>query len=681
MRDFLSGACPDRTRGNSACWLRRLTLGCAVLAAAACAREPGPHSGPTPSAAGSASGGPAAPGLVASSALDLPGARAAALGSLLLPDAYAGAEPAVAPTAEADLPSYRIDQAIDADAASYRGTVTIDYPNPTGRPLSEVPLLLHPNAGRELGLDAAESGSLTVTTLTRGSAGSDTPGTGVDVRQVRPTLVIARLDEPVAPGARLALTVRYEGKLRRLSDDANDMFAQAMGAMGSLGPGAAPADYGLLAVGDGIFTVASAYPMVAPFRDGAFDTAAPAAFGDLAYNGVGRFAVRTVVPKGVTLVSNLVDAPPEPLGTDKLAFDSAGSFVRDFVLVGGRDLQRATEQHGAVRVSSVYRARDAAAGQAVLHAAVASLGSYERRFGPYPYSELDVAEASLVGGAGGVEFSSMVLIAGMLYRSPEDSTHPLALLMKVMGKLNSTLDTLPGGPPGPNAQKPALDPQQMLHDMLSQTLEFTVAHEVAHQYFAGIVGNDCHRWPSLDEPIAQYAAGLALEDAHGKAAADSAMDRNVKVNYAVYRMLGGPDRAVLRDTASFASAAEYAGLVYGKAPYAYVTLRRKLGDTKLHAALRTVVTRYRFGLLTTEQWITAIEEAAGGPASGVRPTFQRWLEQAHGDADLSVDDSGSFLFDMMFPPEVSASMRQSFGSLGIQPRELFRVLMGAGLGG
>lgn len=42
---------------------------------------------------------------------------------------------------------------------------------------------------------------------------------------------------------------------------------------------------------------------------------------------------------------------------------------------------------------------------------------------------------------------------------------------------------------------------------------------------------------------------------------------NVKLNDAVYRLLGGPGRPAARDIASFRSRIEYAGLVYGKAPY------------------------------------------------------------------------------------------------------------------
>jgi hypothetical protein len=339
---------------------------------------------------------------------------------------------------------------------------------------------------------------------------------------------------------------------------------------------------------------------------------------------------------------------------------------------------------GTTRVTSVYRARDAEKGKVALDAAASALRSFTSRFGAYPYPELDVVEASIVGGAGGVEFSSLVLVAGMFYRDASKLESPMASLMKMWGTLGGQVGKL-GEPPratGPKGAKDAgaapktADPTQ---EILDSALEFTVAHEVAHQWFAGIVGNDSHRSPSLDEPMAQYAAGLAIEDRRGAAAAKTAMDHNVKLNYALYRLLGGPDRPVLRDTAQFRTQVEYAALVYGKAPYAYVALRKSLGDERLHRAIRHAVKKHHLGIATTEQWIAAVDEGAG-PGSGVKDTFRRWLSETHGDADLGVDDSGEFVMTALFPREVADTLRQSLPAVGMKPKDLLRMVFGGALG-
>lgn len=574
----------------------------------------------------------------------------------------AGERAAVKKRVAEEWPRYEIDQAIDDVTGTFAARLVLDLPNTTGAPLDTVPLLLHPNAAADLG--AAEPGAAAITV----TGVESLAGPKASFTVVRPTLVEVKLATPLGAGDRVRLAVRYEGRLRQLGTRANDVFAQAMASLGGLA-GAGVADYGLLGVGDGLLTFASAYPMLAPWRDGAFDIGRPGRVGDLAYNGMASFRVRTVLPDGVQVVTNLVDAPAKAAPGGGLLFVSEGAAVRDFVLVAGRDLERASVEVGGTRVTSVYRAKDARAGKVALDAAAAALASFEKRFGAYPWAELDVVEASLVGGAGGVEFSSLVLMAGMLYRDPGESTSPLAMLMKMWGGLGDLLGGLDGAAP----------PAQQVADTLDTALEFTVAHEVAHQWFAGIVGNDSHRFPSVDEPLAQYAAGLAIADRHGRDAGRSAMDMNVKLNYALYRVLGGPDRPALRDTASYRTPIEYAGLVYGKAPYLYVELAGKLGEEKLHRAIRKAVEKHRFGIVGTPEWIATLEKAAGGKGSGVAAAARRWLEEAHGDQDLHVDEEGDFVLEAVFPPEVVANLRQSLPIVGMKPRDLLLMIFGGGL--
>lgn len=583
---------------------------------------------------------------------------------LLHPAARPGLERQFGVQSLDELPVYEIDQALDDVTGTFAGRLTLTYTNLTGTPLLTLPLLLAPNVAAELGGASGDSGTLTVTEVTTSA------GPAATFTTVRPDLVLVRLAAPLAPGRRVALLVRYTGRLRLLPPNANDLFAQALGSVKALA-GAQAADYGLLAAGDGIVTVASAYPMLAPLHEGRFQTGRPPRFGDLVWNGVASFRVRTVVPVGLTVVTNLVDRPPTSVPGLGEVVVSEGALVRDFVLVAGRDLERRSVGVGATRVTSVFRRRDAAAGAKVLEIAAAALGSLERRFGPYPYTELDVAQASLVGGAGGVEFSGMVLVAGMLYRSPMDSTSPMAALMQALGGMRGSLGG-PGGPPQGSTALPGAD-------LLEGILEFTVAHEIAHQYFAGIVGNDSHHAPAFDEPLAQYAAGLVVEDRRGPEAARVAMDRNVKLNYAVYRLLGGIDRPALRETASFRSPIEYAGLVYGKAPYLYVALRESLGAARLHRAMRAAVERHRFRIISMGEWVDTLEAEAGGPSSGVRAAFRRFFEETHGDEDLGVDDSGDFVLDAMFAPSVRATLRQTLPALGLDPGTLLRTLLGGGL--
>ncbi len=579
---------------------------------------------------------------------------------LLKPDARHGLEQDLGVSSLDQLPQYHIDQAIDDVSGTFSAKLTLTWTNLTGGDVSELPLQLHPNAAKEMGTN--DTSTMAITEV------SSTEGPQATFEATRPSLVTVKLASPLANGARVVLSIRYTGKLRQLSKDANDVYAQAAAGLAAMS-GAGVADYGLVGVGDGILTMASAYPMVAPFREGSFDTGTPAKIGDIAYNGEAVFVVRSIVPAGMHVITNLIDSDPTPAGADKEVVSSEGAVVRDFLLVAGRDLEESTKTVGGARVRSVYRKKDAKAGKTALDIAGAALDSYERRFGAYPYTELDIAEASLVGGAGGVEFPAMVLIAGMLYRDPNSSGGQMAMLMKMLGNLGGMMGGLDGETP---KKKGATSDTE---GMLDSVLEFTVQHEVAHEYFAIEVGNDCHRYPCVDEPLAQYLAGIAYGDRHGAAAAKEAMDKNVKLNYALYRVMGGSDKPAAREATAFKSTTEYAGLVYGKAPYLYVKLAEKMGEESLHAAMREAVARCRFKLMTVDGWEEALG-AAAGDEKGVKAAFKRWFYEAHGDEDLGVSDDGEFVLNAMFGPDVAASLRE----VGMDPKDLLKSMLGGGLG-
>ncbi len=570
-----------------------------------------------------------------------------------------------------DLPYYDMELTVHPLQARLDGKYVLHYLNRTGASMRMLPLLMHPNTPRELG--GTTGGQLAILSAKTLS------GPAVKLTRRRLTLAVLTLASPLAPGKRIKVEVKFSGALRRLPHTSNDIFQQAMASMGVSGAGSGASDYGLLATGDGILTIASAYPMVAPFRGGKFDMSPPTRFGDLAYNDLANFRVRVSLPAGYTLVTNLRDGRPGKVDatTGRTVTEAAGAANRDLVLVAGKTLKQLTRRVGKVLVRSTFLAGDQKVGKLVLDTTAGSLRLFQKRFGPYPYTELDTAEATLVGGAGGVEFNGMQLVAGMLYRKPSRSASPMGQLMKMMGNLGNLLG---GGLQGRGAVVPASG-MKMLDKMVLDMAVFTTAHEVAHQYFAGLVGADCRAHPAVDEPLAQFAAGEYMIQKHGKVRGRKLMDNNAKLNYALYRLMGGRDRPAAQRVSKFPSPLSYAAIVYGKAPYFYVALKKKLGARRLNKALRHAVDRSRFKLVTTDQWIAHLERGAGGPRSGVRPLARRWLRQAHGDKDLGVDGSGDLVLGQMLGKKQYAELKRSLAMLGFKPRDLFRMLMGKMMAG
>jgi hypothetical protein len=260
-----------------------------------------------------------------------------------------------------------------------------------------------------------------------------------------------------------------------------------------------------------------------------------------------------------------------------------------------------------------------------------------------------VAEAPLAG-AGGIEFSGMAVVAGLLYGgSPIGGAAGLAELAKqfsgMLGPNNQLLRGLDLSQLGRIGARPqALRPRRRdgaiasgrkrssVDDPLNSMREFVTAHEVAHQWWHGLIGSDSQENPFLDESLAQYTTLVYLEDRYGKARAERDASMNVKLGYLMMRALGTPDGPVSRPAAEFPSSFAYAGLVYGKAPYFFHALRQSLGDRAFFDRLRAYAERHRFRTARPQDLLDAL--AMGGRRKEIDELARRWLERAHGDEDM-----------------------------------------------
>jgi len=546
------------------------------------------------------------------------------------------------------LPTYTLDLSISDVEARYEGRGTLGWCNTTDRAQSSLPLLLHPNAAAGT---TAERGTLDIRSLRCSS------GPACSRRTVSDTVVEVVFERPVQPGERVEIVTEFGGQLRQLSASANDVFAQAMGGLESMTSPVGVADYGLLGQGDGLLTAASSFPALAPFVDGAPVVDRPGRVGDLAWNHVAVFDVRVVTPKGLQVVTNLVDEAPEFPSSDVQVVRARGTAVRDFVLVASRDWETRTRQVGAVQLRSWFLSQDRAAGGAALDVAEESLKLYEQILGPYPYSELDVVEASLVGGAGGVEFSSLVLVAGFLYRDPATSQSPLAGLTQMLSAM--------GGGGGAATLE--------MGSMLEGQRRFVVAHELAHQWCPGLVGTSSQSAPVIDEGLAQYLAGRVSEAILGAAAGREERDRSVLLNYALFRLLGGADGVADRPTNAYGSSLEYGALVYGKAPYFYVDLEAAVGRAAVDRALHHAMDALAWQVVDVDTWLAALES---GGLAGARQRGERWWRGAHGDEDLDVDPEGRLAMRLMFGEELAAQLDESLSYLGMDLGDLMGMMMG-----
>jgi hypothetical protein len=528
----------------------------------------------------------------------------------LKPSERARATKALGPLDE--LPRYRVQLDVDPAAREVTGRVQVEV-LARETPLTELYLRLTPNAqGRRVTLSGAKVG-----------------GRPVKLERPEPTLYRVPLEEPVPVGAAAVVDVAVKATVPQAAAGGGGMLSGLLGG-GSRGGGG---DHGAFSATEDFLSLVGVVPQVPPTDAVGRPWDGPQGIGDLALYEPAHVLATITVPSGWTVHATGAPMGEVPERNGRVRFAFAAAAVRDFPILVSRGYERSTATVGGVTVESHYAARDKAAGERVLKYASAMLEEYERRLGPLPYTHFRVVEAPLSGGAGGMEFPGLVTVATSLYRGSADPTEALAGLQGMEG-LEELLGAMGQG------GNPAM---AHLGEVLERTLEFTVAHEVAHQYFAGLVGSDPIHMPVVDESLAQYAALLYVEWKHGKGAADAQRKEALVSSYHLYRLSGGKDGRADRPTGDFADEFEYGALVYGKAPLLHHASRQLVGDAAFLQALRAYVDAYRFKWAGGDGFTRELAKASPAHAKRLEALRVRWWLEAHGDEDLGKADLASML--------------------------------------
>ena len=438
--------------------------------------------------------------------------------------------------------------------------------------------------------------------------------------RARGTVLEVTLAPPLEPGRVVALTLTFHGKLRRLRDADDDPLSQGSALLAQLAPGlgalsgrpvsGGSAGHATFAVGPDGATLVDWYPQLAARSRGAWDRAEPGPLGDAGHAGRAEpcaAIVALTVPKGwhVAGAGSALGQHPVADGKEAATFAAAG--IRGALgLVAAQDYTELSDDvaHVHLRVSSLHGDEGA---RGLLSCARTALASLERHFGPYPWTNLAVAETALTGGAAGVELPGLALLSRTL--SPQ--AHASA--------------QLPAG-----------------------MLEFTCFHQVAHQWWQAVVGSDPQRAPWVDEGLAQYSAVLVEEDAKGGGpaghdAAEQAMNTFVALNYQGMRLARLPDGPVARPASAFRSQLAYAGLVDGKAPLFYARARELLGDVRFDLAAREYRRSWAFREAGEGAWLAAAQRISPEHKEELAQLEKRWLHERRGDEDIPPPDALTLL--------------------------------------
>jgi len=464
------------------------------------------------------------------------------------------------------------------------------------------------------------------------------------------TLLRVPLEERLQPGQRVHVFLHFTGRVPVLpysTDLLREGLQQLFEIIG--GGGKASGNYGLYALCGGILSLGHWYPIIPRLRGNDFDSEEPCGIGDVADFEVANYQVDVTAPANVVVITSGITVSQSNSGNRKTIRYHGGA-MRDFAVSCSPKYQAVTRVVDGSRVNSFFLPEHKEGGARVLDYASKALSFYSRAFGAYAYRELDVVEAPLRGGAGGMEYPALVTISHLFY-------DPSAMGTSIPG-LGELLKSSP---------TPGID------SLMGDMLEFIVAHEVAHQWWHAMVGNDSKEHPFIDEALANYSSILYFEEYHGMAAAEKQVELQMKLNYQLHRAMGGADCAVDQPAAAFANNFAYAAIVYGKGALYFKALRDKVGRDTFLRMMRTFADRCRFRLAQPSDLQQVIADELAARRSPFTPQqaqllAQRWLHETHGDEDIGTLQF-SRLAELILPPELlntpeGKQIKQLMDSLG-----------------
>jgi len=272
--------------------------------------------------------------------------------------------------------------------------------------------------------------------------------------------------------------------------------------------------------------------------------------------------------------------------------------VHDFAFAAYDRFEELASNNDGVALRCLVPRGYESVGRQELDAAVFGLRVFGRLYGAYPYETLTIVHPPPgAEEAGGMEYPTLITTGGPWYAS----TH--------MGIIRSL-----------------------------------TLHELAHQYFYGLVATDEHRWPFLDEGLATFAEVEGLDAGWGDSALWS-VGWSTGGTDALLRYLGlpsGHDDIIAQPADAFVSWRSYGLLAYARTALLLRTIDRAYEPGAMQRALGRFARRYRFEHPGPSHLLGAVRDTVGAPASRQLATglFDRgWIDYAISDArcEASVD--------------------------------------------
>lgn len=325
-----------------------------------------------------------------------------------------------------------------------------------------------------------------------------------------------------------------------------------------------------LGYGDNTINCGNFFPIACVYENGQFVKPDFSTNGDPFYSDVANFEVK-IEHSAEYMLACTGDQTVTNRNEGRVEVFCKADRVRDFCFVLSDKFECLTDFVEGVEVRYYFYNKDNADHH--LKTVTKALSTFEDLFGEYPYKQLSVVESNFCFG--GMEYPNLVLVSdGLADR---------------------------------------------------ETVDYVIVHEIAHQWWYGMVGSNQfdHAWQ--DEGLTELSTALFFENNPEYGIEYQQIMQNATTSYKTFvavfeKVLGAVDESMDRKLTDFDTEPEYVSCVYTKGMLMFDWIRSDLGDKKFFKAIKEYFETFRYENASPQDLINTFCKQRN-----LKKAFESWL--------------------------------------------------------
>lgn len=313
--------------------------------------------------------------------------------------------------------------------------------------------------------------------------------------------------------------------------------------------------------GENTINIANFYPIACVYEDGVgFSKDLYSSNGDPFYSDVANYNVNISCDSDF-VVATSGDKLSEKEERGEKTINAVGNTIRDFAIVLSKKYEKLTQKSENIELNYYFYNDESP--EETLNFSLDVLEFYNEKFGQYPYNQLSVVQNNFVYG--GMEYPNLVMISDTLSR---------------------------------------------------ESMYYVIAHEIAHQWWYGVVGNDEYNEAWVDESLTEYSTALFFEN-HEEYGFDyetivTNANTSFKFFYDIYnKVYEKVDTSMNRSLNEFETEPEYVHSVYTQGVIMYDSLRELIGEKKFYKCCQSYFNKKAYKNASGAELIAIFSNASG----------------------------------------------------------------------